>query len=108
MPDTRQVARDISYSYSAQTKGGRALIRLMENATGRVRLIRRARGYQDEVARGRDFWEVMVERYGLRLDVVRGALEDIPREGPLVGVANLPRIDGSQVVAIGTVEHLCQ
>ena len=62
----------------------------MENATGRVRLIRRAKGYQDEVAQGRDFWEVMVERYGLRLDVVGGALTDIPREGPLVVVANHP------------------
>ncbi|SLN42247.1 Acyltransferase [Roseivivax jejudonensis] len=90
MTDTRQVARDISYSYSAQTRGGRAIIRLMENATGRMGLIRRARGYEREVAQGRDFWEVMVERYGLRLDVVAGALTDIPAEGPLVVVANHP------------------
>ncbi|ETW14174.1 acyltransferase domain-containing protein [Roseivivax marinus] len=90
MPDTRQVARDISYSYSAQTRGGRALIRLMENATGRVGLIRRARGYDAEVAQGRDFWEVMVERYGLRLEVVGGDITDIPTSGPLIVVANHP------------------
>jgi len=84
------ITRDISYSYSAETRGGRALIRLMENTTGRLRLIKRAKGYEDEVAAGRDFFEVMVERYGISLDVVRGALENIPREGPLIVIANHP------------------
>lgn len=87
---TRQVARDISYASSAETKGGRALIRVMENVTGRLRLIKRADGYDKEVAAGRDFWEVMVERYGLSLDVVGGALENIPRDGPLIVIANHP------------------
>lgn len=86
----KQVARDISYSYSAQTKGGRALIRTLENVTGRLRLIRRAAGYQDAVARGEDFWQVMVERYGLSLDIVGGSLENIPATGPLVVVSNHP------------------
>jgi putative hemolysin len=84
------VARDISYSSSAQSKGGRAIIRMLENATGRLRLIKRAAGYQDEVAQGRDFWQVMVERYGLSLDVVGGSLDNIPRTGPLVVIANHP------------------
>ncbi|HBB84621.1 MAG TPA: acyltransferase, partial [Sulfitobacter sp.] len=35
-------ARDISYAHSARTRGGRALIRLMENTTGRVSLLKRA------------------------------------------------------------------
>ena len=86
----RQIARDISYAASAQTKGGRALIRMLENATGRLRLIRRARGYETEVEAGRDFWEVMVHRYGLSLDIMGGSLDNIPREGPLVLVANHP------------------
>ena len=71
---SRQVARDISYASSAQTKGGRAMIRVLENATGRMRLIKRAAGYQHEVARGADFWSVMVVRYGLSLDVIAGSL----------------------------------
>lgn len=83
-------ARDISYSYSARSKPGRAMIRLMENATGRLTLIKRAEGYQDEVAQGRDFWEVMVARYGLSLDVVGGSLDNIPRNGPLIVIANHP------------------
>jgi len=89
MPN-RQIARDISYAHSAQTRSGRAMIRTMENLTGRVRLIKRARGYEDEVAQGRDFWEVMVERYGLSLDVVRGSLDNIPKTGPLILIANHP------------------
>ncbi|WP_418592033.1 lysophospholipid acyltransferase family protein [Ponticoccus sp. (in: a-proteobacteria)] len=90
MPNRRQIARDISYSYSASTRGGRAMIRLMENATGRLGLIRRAEGYEAEVERGRDFWEVMVERYGLALEVTGGALHNLPAEGPLVVIANHP------------------
>lgn len=91
MPNAdRQIARDISYAHSAETKGGRALIRLMENSTGRLRLIKRARGYENEVAAGRDFWQVMVERYGLTLDIVGGALGNIPRDGPLMVIANHP------------------
>lgn len=86
----RQIAREISYAHSAETKSGRAVIRLMENSTGRLRLIKRAQGYEDEVAAGRDFWQVMVERYGLSLDVIAGSLDDIPRSGPLILIANHP------------------
>ena len=74
MRANRQVARDISYAGSAQSRSGRALIRVLENATGRLRLIRRAEGYEDEVAGGRDFWHVIVERYGLSLDIAAGSL----------------------------------
>ncbi|RBW56069.1 lysophospholipid acyltransferase family protein [Ruegeria sp. A3M17] len=90
MPSRRHVARDISYAYSAETKSGRMVIKLMENTTGRLRLIKRADGYEKEVAEGRDFWSVMVERYGLTLDVVGGSLSNIPRTGPLILIANHP------------------
>ncbi len=66
------------------------VIKLMENTTGRLRLIRRADGYEREVANGRDFWSVMVERYGLSLNVVGGALSNIPKDGPLILIANHP------------------
>ncbi|MDA9855180.1 lysophospholipid acyltransferase family protein [Paracoccaceae bacterium] len=85
-----RIARDISYSYSAQTKVGKTVIKLMENTTGRLRLIKRARGYEQEVANGRDFWQVMVERYGLSLDIVAGDLSKIPTSGPLIMIANHP------------------
>ncbi|WP_422393989.1 lysophospholipid acyltransferase family protein [Pontivivens ytuae] len=86
----RHVAREISYANSARTRGGRAMIRALENLTGRPGLIRRAKGYEHEVAQGRDFWSVMVERYGLGLDVIGGSLDNIPREGPLVVISNHP------------------
>ncbi len=90
MLDQRHIAREISYAHSAQTRSGRAMIRTMENLTGRMRLIKRAQGYEDEVARGRDFWEVMVERYGLSLEIVGGGLTNIPKDKPLILIANHP------------------
>ena len=86
----KDVARDISYAYSAQTRGGRAVIRALENATGRLNLMRRAAGYQAEVSQGADFWQVMVKRYGLSLEIVGGSLANLPMDGPLVVVSNHP------------------
>ncbi len=91
VPRTRkETARDITYAHSAETRSGRAMIRMMENATGRIGLIRRAQGYEHEVAMGRSFWQVMTERYGLSLKIVGGSLDRIPAEGPLVLIANHP------------------
>lgn len=84
------VARDISYSHSAQSRVGRAVIRGIENATGRGKLIRRAQGYEAELAQGADFWTVMTQRYGVSLDIMAGSLASIPRTGPLLVVANHP------------------
>ena len=79
------VAREISYAYSAQTKGGRALIRAVENATGRLSGSSAApRATRRRSKQGRDFWQVMAERYGLSLDIVGGALDIIPKTGPLI------------------------
>lgn len=84
------VAREISYASSASTRTGRVLIRSVENLTGRLKLIRMARDYDREVAAGRDFWQVMVERYGLSLELAGGSLDRIPREGPVVVISNHP------------------
>ncbi len=90
MPSRHHVARDISYAHSAETRGGRMVIKLMENTTGRLRLIRRADGYEQEVGHGRDFWSVMVKRYGLSLEIAGGSLSNIPKDGPLILIANHP------------------
>ena len=86
----RDGTREITYAHAASTGPGRLLIRSLENASGRLALMRRAAGYQEEVAQGRDFWRVMMERFGLRLDVIKGSLGEIPAKGPLVLVANHP------------------
>ncbi|RMA42238.1 lysophospholipid acyltransferase family protein [Rhodophyticola porphyridii] len=87
---SRHVAREISYASSAASRGGRAMIRVLENATGRLGLIRLAEGYDEDVRQGRDFWEVMVHRYGLELEIVGGSLSNIPAQGPVVAIANHP------------------
>ncbi|MBQ2262226.1 MAG: lysophospholipid acyltransferase family protein [Loktanella sp.] len=86
----RQVARDITYATSAKGRGGRVIIRMLENATGRLHLIKKARGYDREVANGADFWQVMTQRYGLDLQVMGGSLDNIPATGPLILVSNHP------------------
>jgi putative hemolysin len=85
-----EAAREISYAYSAKSRAGRFFIRGVENLTGRPKLIKMAKGYDEEVARGRDFWEVMAERYRLRLMADPAELAHIPPEGPAVVVANHP------------------
>jgi putative hemolysin len=86
----RDATEEISYATSARSRGGRVLIRALENATGRLALIRRAAGYEADLARGRSFWQVIPDRYGLSLDVIGGRLSDIPAEGPLILIANHP------------------
>ena len=84
------VVREISYAHGVRTPAGRLMVRSLEALAGRSSLIRRARGYEREVAAGADFWEVMVRRYGLTLDLGEAGLERIPAQGPLVLVANHP------------------
>ena len=86
----QDIAREISYASSAQSRGGRTLIRALENVTGRLSLIRRAAGYENDVAQGQNFWDVIVDRYGLSLDVIAGSISNIPANGPLVLIANHP------------------
>lgn len=90
MKNPANVARDISYSYSAATRGGRALIRVLENTTGRLGVIKRAKGYELDLANGQDFWDIMIARYGLSLNIIGGSLANIPQDGPLILVANHP------------------
>jgi putative hemolysin len=66
------------------------MIRVMENATGRLGLIKRPRAMATRSGRAAISGQVMVERYGLSLDVVGGSLDNIPRDGPLIVIANHP------------------
>ena len=84
------VARDISYATSTDGLIGQIFIRSIENITGRIGLIKRAKDYDKEVANGRNFWEVIVERYNIRMNLFKGSLADIPKEGPVVIVSNHP------------------
>lgn len=89
-PVVSDASRDISYAFSAKSAAAKALIKTIENISGRHRLLKLAEGYQDEVLAGRSFWEVISERYGIRFEFPLGGLENIPRTGPLVLIANHP------------------
>ena len=84
------IAREISYRHSAKTKGAKHVIQSMENITGRPRLIRMAKDYEKEVEAGRDFWQVIIDRYGIGLNILNGELDKIPKDGPLIIIANHP------------------
>lgn len=84
------IIKDISYASSAGGRGGAAVIRFLENATGRLSLLRRAAGYEADVQQGDSFWQVLPRRYGLNLEVTRGKLGNIPADGPVILVANHP------------------
>jgi putative hemolysin len=101
----RDVTRTISYASGARSRLGRMVIRGLENATGRLGLIRRGRGLEADLAAGRSFWEVMPERYGLTLDIADGDLRHIPQTGPVILIANHPYgiLDG---LMMGRILHL--
>ncbi len=82
--------REISYAITAKSRKGEVLIRSVENATGRLRLIHRARGYDKDINEDNSFWDVVTQRYGLELNVISGALSNIPPEGPVVVISNHP------------------
>lgn len=77
-------------SYANASRSGKAVIKLTEKSTGRLGLIRRARGYDVDIARGSNFWDVMVDRFGLSLDVIAENILYVSVDGPLVIVANHP------------------
>lgn len=85
-----EITRDFTYARSTRVPLVRGFIRAVETATGRNHLIRRASGYEAEVANGADFWRVMMDRFAIRLDVHSGSLGMIPACGPLIAVANHP------------------
>jgi len=82
--------RDLTYAWSAPSRGGRALIKMMENASGRRGLLQRAQGYRDEVVAGADFFGVMTARFGVSARITSGRISHIPQTGPLIVVANHP------------------
>ncbi len=84
------VARDISYATSANGFMGQLFIRSIENITGRIGLIKRAKDYDIEVAKGHNFWKVIVDRYNIKMNLIKGSLENIPKKGPVVIVSNHP------------------
>lgn len=82
--------RDISYASAARTSAGKAVVRVIENLTGRIALLMRVYGFEKDVASGEPIWDVMVRRFRIDVDVAPADFERIPAVGPAVVLANHP------------------
>lgn len=80
----------LSYIDPAMSAAQRALIRLVERATGQKKLKAVYDRFRAEGGTPEIFWSDMLRRTGISLDFDQRALAGIPAEGPLVVVANHP------------------
>jgi len=86
----KKVNYDVSYAHSAQSKLGRAIIRCLENATGRSALLSRSPNLRSNVHSIQNLWHSIMEGYGVTIDIMQGELGDIPVDQPFIVVANHP------------------
>jgi putative hemolysin len=70
--------------------GRRALIRMIEIASGQQNLQEKYQQYRACAASGGDFWNAVVTLLDIRLDLDPRSIANIPPRGPLIVVANHP------------------
>ncbi|MBV1866036.1 MAG: lysophospholipid acyltransferase family protein [Rhodobacteraceae bacterium] len=87
---------DLTYATSFTSPLKRILIKVIENLTGRIKLLRLVRKWERDAERPDDFWESVLERLEIKLTTPQAELDCIPKNGPLVVVSNHPHglIDG--------------
>ncbi|MBL6855541.1 MAG: lysophospholipid acyltransferase family protein [Rhodobacteraceae bacterium] len=85
-----ECAKDISYASSANTRLSKVFIGFIENLLGRQRLIRRAIRYAQYSIYTSDFWTFFTEAFGVKIKVLKGSVDNIPKNGPLIIVCNHP------------------
>ena len=68
----------------------RLIIRAIENISGQPELYKLYNEYQRSSELYRNFWEGSVKKLNLNVNFSEQALKQIPKEGPLVVVANHP------------------
>jgi putative hemolysin len=86
MPDSKPY----SMADTSVNRAQRALIRMIEIASGQQRLQEKYDEYRADGHRQATFWHDAVRLAGIRADLEPRAFENIPRRGPLVVVANHP------------------
>lgn len=98
----RKFSHDVSYAQSAKNSLGEIFIKFLENTTGRLALLKRVQSLDVNFSASKNFWQSIINGYGVKIDVLRGNLQNIPTDGPVIVVANHPYgiLDG---LAMGAV-----
>ena len=87
---------DLTYSTSFTSPFKRVLIQVIENLTGRIKLLRLVRKWERDESRDPDFWQSVLDKLEIVLTTPQDELDYIPKQGPLVVVSNHPHglVDG--------------
>ncbi|MEM6618974.1 MAG: lysophospholipid acyltransferase family protein [Pseudomonadota bacterium] len=87
---------DLTYASSFTSPWKRGIIRVIENLTGRYKLLLLIRKWERDANRNPDFWRSVLDKLEIDLTTPADQLARIPGTGPLVVVSNHPHglIDG--------------
>jgi len=92
----RYRASELTYAGSFTNPLKRAFIRVIENLTGRLKLLWLVRQWEIDENRDPDFWKSVLDRLKIKLTTPQEQLDAIPKTGPLIVVSNHPHglVDG--------------